>query len=280
MTTRATAPARSGLHGHLRLVCAVDQAGRSYLREQSFCVPFSLSKPFHDNGVLVVNVVNTTAGLFRGDSTRSEVRAETGARLLLTNPSATRVHDTQGGWSETTQEFFVSAGGRIEILPEFFIPQRGARHRQRTRINVEPGGELGFLEILAPGRVASGEVFAFDELDWSTEIRHGEDLVARERFILSRQNKSLAAVKSFAPHAYVATFFLITNRLNKNSKCWSEIDALQARGLWIGSSALVAGGWVIKILAEDSTELRRAVAQVRQCCYRSADWPLAEARKF
>jgi urease accessory protein len=273
-------PARSVLKGQLRLVCGVDETGRSYIREQFFSVPFHLGKPFHDHGVLVVNVANPTAGMFRGDSMQSTVRVETGARLLVTNPSATRVHDTQGGRSETGQDYFVQAGGWLEVLPELFIPQRGARHRQRTRIILEYGGELSLLEMLAPGRVASGEVLAFDELDWRTEIRHGEDEVVRERFILSPKNKSLRALKIFSPHTYLATFFLITHRLRKTSLCWEEIAALQAPGLWIGSSALVSVGWVVKILAHDSAELRRGVEAVRRSCFRSADWPLADARKL
>jgi urease accessory protein len=270
----------SGLKGHLRLVCDVDAEGRSYLREQSFCVPFHLSKTFQDNGVLVVNVVNPTAGLFRGDTTHSSVRVEKGARLLLTSPSATRVHDTLGGWSQATQEFSIQAGGWLDIFPELFIPQRGARHRQRTRIDVEPGGELSFLEVLAPGRVASGEIFAFEELDWCTEIRLGGQSVARERFVLSARNKSLHALKKFSPHAYLATLFLITDRLDKTSACWDDIYAYQKEGLWIGSSALIAGGWVVKILAGDRMALRRTVEQVRGSCHRCANWPLVASRKL
>jgi urease accessory protein len=271
---------RSVLNGQLRLVCGVNETGRSYLREQFFSVPFHLGKPFHDHGVLVVNVANPTAGLFRGDSMQSTIRVEAGARLLVTNPSATRVHDTQGGRSKITQDYFVQTGGWLEVLPELFIPQRGARHQQRTRIVLEHGGEMSFLEMLAPGRVASGEVLAFDELDWLTEIRHGEDGVVRERFILSQKNKSLRALEMFSPHSYVATFFLITQRLHKTSPCWDEIATLQAPGLWIGSSALVSGGWGVKILAHDSAELRRGVEAVRRSCFRSADWPLADARKL
>jgi urease accessory protein len=280
MTTRISGPGRAGLSGHLRLVCGVDRTGQSYLREQSFCVPFHLSKPFHDSGVLVVNVVNPTAGLFRGDVAKSIICVEAGARLLLTNPSATRVHDTQGGRSETTQEFIIRAKGWLEILPELFIPQQGARHRQRTRIVIEPEGEIAFLEMLAPGRVASGEIFAFDELDWLTEIQYGATPVVRERFTLSPENKSLRALAGFSPHPYLATFFLITNRLTKVSPCWEEIGRLHTKKLWIGSSSLISGGWVIKILAQDSVELRRAVEQVRRSCFFSAGWPLAKTRKY
>ncbi|HEY0257191.1 MAG TPA: urease accessory protein UreD [Candidatus Methylacidiphilales bacterium] len=280
MCDRAANPERPGLQGHLLLVCGVDENGRSYLKKQSFCAPFHLSKTFQDNGVLVANVVNPTAGLFRGDVARSEVRVEAGARLLLTQPSATRVHDTQGGRSETEQTYFVAANSWLEILPELFIPHRGARHRQRTRIQIEPSGELCYLETLAPGRVASGEVFAFEELEWHTEIRCGNQLLVREKFVLSTKNRSLCALDRFSEHTYIATFFLISDRFEAKSDCWPEIERMHADDVWIGFSRLVAGGWVIKILAGESHRLRDTVSAVREKMHRAAGWPLPLARKL
>jgi urease accessory protein len=178
------------------------------------------------------------------------------------------------------QEFTVRKNGRLEILPELFIPQRGACHRQRTQINVESAGELIFLETIAPGRVASGEIFAFKELDWLTEIRLNNNLIVRERFTLSPQNKSLRAWRRFSLHPYVATFFLVTERLQQSSACWKEIDTLHSEGLWTGTSRLVAGGWAIKIVASDSNRLRQAVSTVRERIHDSAGWSLPLARKL
>ena len=64
-----------GLAGHLELVCDVDSRGWTRLGHQSFRAPYHLSKPHHDAGALVLNVVNPTAGLLEGDRS-----AERGAR--------------------------------------------------------------------------------------------------------------------------------------------------------------------------------------------------------
>ena len=163
----------ASLRGHLHLVAARDADGRTYLRQQSFCAPFHLSKPHHDAGALVVNAVNPTAGVFAGDEIEVRAEVESGARLLLTAPSAQRIHAMNGGEATVTQEFRVAAGGFFESWPELLIPQRGARLRQRTIARVEDGGEMLLIETIAPGRVASGECFAFDRLDWTTEIHAG-----------------------------------------------------------------------------------------------------------
>ena len=91
------------MRGHLHLLCGLDDRGESSLRRQSFRAPMHISKSFTEAGTLVVNVVNPTAGILEGDFIEVEVAVETGARLLLTSPSASRSHRSVGRWSETRQ---------------------------------------------------------------------------------------------------------------------------------------------------------------------------------
>ena len=113
------------LTGHLDLTCAADEAGRTYIREQSFRAPFHLSKPSWDEHALLVQIVNPTAGVFAGDGLRSRVAVESGARLLLTTPSANRIHAMPSGRATLDQHFAVADGGWLEVMPELFIPQAG-----------------------------------------------------------------------------------------------------------------------------------------------------------
>src|SRR5205085_1366195 len=116
------------------------------------------------------------------DRIECDVEVQPGATLLLTTPSATRAHCMRRGSAEVVQRMRVADGGFLEFWPELFIPQKGARYRQRTELSVAGGGELLFFESLAPGRVASGESFAYTELTWETDIRCDSTLVARERY--------------------------------------------------------------------------------------------------
>ena len=84
----------TSLDGHLRLVCAADARG-TYIAEQSFRAPMHISKAYWDGVVLLVNVINPTAGIFGGDTICAHVTVESGARVLLTSPSAARFHPSQ-----------------------------------------------------------------------------------------------------------------------------------------------------------------------------------------
>lgn len=256
-----------GLTGHLHLTCSADAAGRSYLRSQSFCAPLHLSKPHEDSGVLVVNVVNPTAGLLSGDRIDLRARVERGARLLVTAPSASRAHCMPTGHAELVQDFVVESGAWLEIWPELFIPQGGARYRQRTALRVEEGGEALFFETLAPGRVAMGEAFAFAELEWETDILLGGEPIARERYSLTPDGAGVAALRGQFPTGYYASCFAISPRLAADAPCWPAIHALHEPEAWVGCSALRRGGFVVKIVAAGSVLLRRKLAAVRRELY-------------
>ncbi len=260
-------PATRGLTGHLHLVCAADGLGRSYLRSQSFRAPVHLSKPHEDEGVLVVNVVNPTAGLLSGDRIDCRVSVESGARLLVTTPSASRAHCTPEGHAELIQDFHVAAGGWLDVWPELFIPQGGARYRQRTILRVEEGGEALFFETLAPGRVAMGEVFAYTALDWETDVFLGTELIARERYRLAPGGESVRALRTQFATGYYASCFIVSAALGPVSPCWRAIHDLHSAEAWIGCSPLRRGGWVIKVLASGSVVLRRKLGAIRRELY-------------
>jgi urease accessory protein len=184
------------LHGHLDLLAASDGEGRPVLQRQSFSAPFHISKPHDDAGWLVVNLASPTPGLLSGDRVQVHVEVAAGAHLLLTTPSASRLHTMAGGHAELAQEFTVVSGACLDFFPEYLIPQRGTRYRQRTRISVERGGTLLWCESIAPGRTASGEIFAYDELRFATDIFVGGTHALRERFRLVPGERALNALRA------------------------------------------------------------------------------------
>ena len=270
---------RRGLIGHLELVGDLDARGLTRLRHQSFQPPIHLSKPYHDAGVLVVNMVNPTAGMLAGDRLRVDVCVENGARLLLTAPSANRVHTMPTGHAETTATLRVQAGGSLDWCPELLIPQTGASYRQRTGLEVEEGGEMLFFELLAPGRTAMGEVFAYRDLDWATDLRVGGRLVARERYRLQPGGVALEALRRRFPEAYYGSALLVSPALESRSACWEVLRALQSDLLWSGVSLLATGAFVWKMVAADSLILRRALRVGRQTIYETLGRPVPLLRR-
>jgi urease accessory protein len=264
--------------GHLDLVCGLGAKGLSQLNHQSFRAPMHLSKPHFDGETLVVNVVNPTAGLFEGDEVSCKVRVETGARLLLTSPSATRAHCMAGsGEARLTQNFSVASNGWLEVWPELFIPQAGTRYSQKTRVDLEEGSGFLFFETLAPGRVASGEAFEFQYLDWETDIFYGGVKVVRERYTISPS--SLRVMRDQFSTGYYASVFLFHPKITAERSCWKSIGGLHDESSWVGHSRLSSAGWSIKVLAADSVRFRKVLQAVRQSCYEAMECSMPSVRR-
>lgn len=259
------------MKGHLHLKAACYDNGQTYVREQSFRAPLHVSKPHEDAGALVVNIVNPTAGIFDGDSIELSAEVEAGASLVLTTPSASRVYRSRsGGPAKVMQRFTAQADAFLEFFPEPFIPQGGARYQQTTELHAAPGGTLLFFDWLTPGRVASGEVFEYAELNWDLDATIGEKLVAREHYRLSPGDCSLESLKRFHPQCHYLSCFL----LGAQTLPLMEIESLNSSEVYLGQSALISGGHTIKALCQDSLSARRTLQRLRHILYAAMTRPV------
>ena len=252
-----------GLHGGLDLLAVADDAGRTVLRRQSFSPPIHISKPHHDDGWLVVNLASPTPGFFAGDRVSVRVEVEKGARLLLTTPSANRIHTMTEGYAELRQEFQVATGGWLDVWPEYLIPQARSRYHQHTKIQLAPGASLLWTETLAPGRVAMGEVFAFDEVRLSTDLFLGSKQLIRERYSLGADPRVKSALRRQFSAPYYASVICVDANLPALAPHAHKLQAMHSDGVWLGSSQLAEGAWCVKILTGNSADLRRTVALTR-----------------
>lgn len=253
----------AGLAGgfHVRAVRGPD--GATVIAEQAVSTPFHLSKPYWTGEVLIVQCVNATAGVFAGDRLEMSVEAEPGARVLLTSPSAHRVHTMKAGCATMEQRLRVAAGGWLELRPELFIPQAGCVYRQDTVVDVEPGGELFFAETLAPGRRARGECFAFREVAWSLDLRRGGEPLARERYTLRRDDASTWSLRHPFAEGYYAGCYLVSDRADRVAGAQAAVHALADDRRLVGMTRLAPACWAFKMLAADSETLRGALADLR-----------------
>ena len=108
-----------------------------------------------------VYLANPTAGIFQGDRQTIEIKVSPGAKAHVTNQSATKIHAMPELSAYQDTRLIVEDRGYLEYLPEPIIPFQGARFSQRANISVAATGTLIYAEILAPGRLAHGELLAY-----------------------------------------------------------------------------------------------------------------------
>ena len=253
--------------GHISLRAEVRDNGETVLAHQSFKAPFHLSKPYWDGHALIVQVVNPTAGILAGDRLQSEIVVGSGASLLVTSPSATRVFTMAEGEATSRQRFTIESDGWLEFMPEPLVLHKGSRFRQQTEITVAGGGELFFADLLMPGRIARGETWAWEHLCLELTLHVGAELILRERLDQSGPElKVLAGLSGAGEGACFANLVFVSPRLAASEGWRDALVGLHGGGVWAGLSKLRgdAGGWSLKIIAADNVALRKTLKQVRE----------------
>lgn len=268
-TTRFMNVTSTTLSGHLRLCCEMRADGVPYISEQHFRTPIHLSKPHLDEGCCVQSIVNPTAGFFDGDELQCEVHVGENAKLVLSTPSSSRIYRSRSGAAAVVSQCFtVGEGASLEWIPEPWIPHAGARLEQRTRMELHPTASLLFFDWIAPGRVAMGEIFAYEWLRWELDLLLGGELIARERQELRPQDESLEALRAKFPAAHYMTVYAA----GVFTKHWPSctLDELSDDNIYLGHGPLSGGMHVVRALCRDSLAARRFLETLRLLLYQAA----------
>ncbi|MDB6117274.1 MAG: ureD [Verrucomicrobiaceae bacterium] len=262
--TLAGVDARS-VRGRLQLHAERDESGRTVLASRVHEGSFHLSKSYWDGHALLVQWVNPTAGVFAGDVMESDVKVGPGASLLVTTPSATRIHtrfSAEQAAGMQYQRFQVAAGGWLEVQPEWLIPQRGSAFRQETVIEAEEGGGLFYAELLAPGRVAHGEALEFDELDLRLRMTFGGKLIVQERLHATPERMWPLGDGKGAP-LFVGTVLLCYPNAAREIVNVARTCLQQHAECQSGISAISVHTVSLRLVAYSSIPLRHALKALR-----------------
>lgn len=203
----------SHVNAHLDLAFEFNEPTHStILASSNQTPPLKVIRAFtQENGAALVHLHNVSGGLLGGDHLGLSVRLAASATVQLTTTSATRIYRPRHEAAATIQstEITLAENAFLEYVPDAIIPYSGVRYEQRTKINLSPGSGLFWWEILAPGREASGEIFAYESVEMHTEISvAGGRPIAVEQIRLDPRHHPLTSPARLGPYRYWATFYV------------------------------------------------------------------------
>ena len=193
----------------------LDFAGRRHstsVRCTRIDPPWKVMRGFQAaTGECLVHLNNVSGGIFGGDRLTLETRLGEGAEAQITTTGATRVYRPRAASDDAVlrSNFHLDRDASLEYLPDALIPFRDARVRQHTRFLLREGSTLFCWEVLAPGRAASGEVFAYRELRLSSEIRVGTRPILHDRLLLEPARADPRGPAHFGGQRYLVTFVAV-----------------------------------------------------------------------
>lgn len=231
--------------------------------------PWKVVRAFRQpGGETLIHLNNISGGVLAGDRLALEVIVEAGTAAQITTTGATRLYRHRPGAcdSEQTATFWIGEGARLEYLPDPLIPYAGSRHAQHTTIHLAAGASLFWWETLAPGRLATGEAFAFERLRVETEIRAGDRPLLLENFLLEPAARSLAVTARMGEYSYLASLYVCREGMPATFWRGLEDQLTQAacartrpgEAVW-GASTLVSDGVVVRGLCASSRVIPAAL---------------------
>jgi urease accessory protein len=257
-------PARH--HGHLSLELICDD-GRTVIARQRSHPPLQIFGLQYDSrgGGAYLQIVNPCGGLFAGDTAEIEVSAAQGTHLYLTTQAATKIYPAANG-SVTRQRtrLRVASGAILEYFPLPVIPFANAMYLQEMTMQVEPGGVCLVSEVLAPGRMARGECFAYNMVRSRTEGWMGEQPALFEQMILEPRQRAYAGLGMLDGRCYLATLYILTSQpLDTWIPAWNRRLAAQYAEA-VGITALAHGGLMVRLLGRTGQEVLRRLDAVHR----------------
>lgn len=255
--------------------------GATRLIEHRQSAPLKIARTFPSEtrrGGLDVCVMDASPGLLCGDRHDYQWIVEAGAQVRITTQGATRVHparapgDPERGdeadapfSSRFSSQFLrarVAAEARLELWPETIIPFGGARFASHSEIEMDSSAHLTVFECLSAGRIARGEVFAFDEVSLFTKIidAHGPLFCARSRFHPVRFDPRGRFCFGEFLHWATLLRFGPAEQIGDAGAVQEKLPALRVHG---SASRLARGGAVLSILGQRACDVRDAALDMQ-----------------
>jgi len=263
----------SRVEASLELDFEFDQAaGCTVLAASRQQAPLQVVRAFAlEDGAALAHLHNVSGGLLGGDGLELRTHVGAGASAQLTTTGATRIYRARELAADAVQSNHISVGENalLEYVPDPIIPFAGARFRQQTTIQLASGAGLFWWEILAPGREARGELFAYDRMELRMDIWTPERLIAAERIRLEPRVHAVSSLARLGDYRYWATFYIC--RVGADRKVWA---AAEQRLREVAASVSPDGEtrWGVSTLATDGLVVR--------CLAREGRWVLAGLREI
>jgi urease accessory protein len=218
----------------------------------------------------LVHLNNVSGGVLAGDRLALDVEVQTGGAAQITTTGATRLYRHRAGAADSEQRasFSVGDAALLEYLPDPVIPYAGSRHVQRTEIRLGRGSTLFWWEVLAPGRLASGERFAFERLRVQTEVYAGVRPVLREDYLLEPRQKDLSATARMFEYSHVASLCAVEE--GRPPAFWRTLEdrlneiarerTRDGQAVW-GASMLASDGVIVRGMSESACFIQETLIE-------------------
>lgn len=258
---------REGKIGALTLLLEQDQERRkTVVKEQYSKVPLFTQRALYLEESLpsmaYIYIMSPSGGILQGDRYRMDIKLKNNACAHITTQGATRVYRMERNFATQIINVHVDEGSYLEFVPDQIIPYRDSRFYQTVNLNVHDKGTMIYSEIIAPGRVASGESFQYDICYMKVLARNQKDTL---RFIdiakLEPKKCNMNTVGLLGTFDVVGSTYILTKAEHIKELRDDINSALQKLTHMSGGASILPhnSGVIVRILGTVASDVRSAI---------------------
>jgi urease accessory protein len=228
--------------------------GRTIISSQYANSPLKIWRPFDlDDERALVQIVNVSPGMMAGDDYRLEITIKAGAKVVLVNQSATKLHSMpEGQFGKQTILITVEDNAELEYYPGLTIPFPGSDFRQSIDVSLTQTARFALLERWSTGRIARGEVHQYRKVSARVRITRNSKLIYADGLELQE------GVGLLDGYLYTVS----------GVWCWGE--SFRAENMQTETMMLVSGRAAnqvayLRALAKDGLELKTSLDKFVKC---------------
>lgn len=213
--------------------------------------------PRAQNGLEAL-LINTAGGITGGDVFDLEATAQTGSTLTLTTQAAERVYRATSGHGTVTTRLQAEAGACLNWLPqELIFFDGGALHRS-LHVDLAPDARLLMVEPVVFGRTAMGETVSQGVIQDRITINRANRPLYRDALRFGpRMQHSLHRLAGMNGAGAMACVVYVAPDAE------AQLDPVRQHLPQTGGASLLAADVLcLRVVAQDSFDLRRALLPV------------------
>lgn len=229
----------------------------NYLKDVYFTSPFKIMKPFKNaDGGLSVIILTASAGIMEGDNQEINIKVAKECSLECTSQAYEKIHKMKNGEATRNATIIVEEKAEMNYVPLPTIPFADSAFRNETNIYLKDNtSKFSMTEILASGRVASGESFKYKYYISKINIRMNKMLIYRDNSMFNPNLFNLEDTGMFEGFTHLANLILCNYDIN-DDKIKNIRDYLDNQeDICAGVTKFNEDGITIKILGNQSQKL-------------------------
>jgi urease accessory protein len=238
------------------------------LKESSYNAPYKVihygSRYLHEHLELIL--MSSSPGIMDGDEIDISVNVHEGAHLKLFTQSFNKLHPMENGAVQRTH-VQVKKDGIFRFIPHPITPFAKSNFKAVNELHLDESATLIWGDILASGRVHSGESFEFTRLHVVTKIYSNKKLVLLDNQLLEPGRQPLKSIVFYEGYTHQATLIYVSPFAAELKAELDEILVEKYEQIDFGFTRCAPNAVMLRAMGDEGAMLHNWLSAMGQLCW-------------